>query len=907
VTFVSLTLIALLQPGPVTPRYEQLENGLRVVVVEDHTLPLVSVQLWYRVGSAQDPPSRPGVCRCVRAMLEHRDDAALKLRAAGLRFESHTERDACYFSTVLPPDFLEYVLDIEAARMRPFNVSAEMVRQGVSAAARQSADEADDSDHIVTRQLLAAMFSDHPYRHPPEFVAESLKDLSVTEANESLERWFVPGNATLFVIGDVSTVQVLEQVRQRFGELEWAEPPRRAERSQPAREQIERWDVTEQRTGVDIAWVCPSKGYFENAAIDVLMHRLCNPVDGALFGRLLGQARESLRWQRHAWRDSGILVLSFDSSGIPPKPVETVEKVLAETAERVTSEIEHNRARALALQDARSHRAAFADRARDLAEHEIIAGDLLMADFLLPRLKHIDVADVQQAARLLQKTRRVVLYHDTPPAQDLARPPAPPAETLCSALETEPQARLDTGAGLQLLARHAAEAPEPRAPESPPPVVTRQLDSRTRVTVCRIPDSVVATVRTALPEIRKPEDILLWKLLRGSEQFDSDKLADYLSYRSVGVLPVPNSPEAALTSESPSEDAAQVMEIQASLILEPEWRGPGRQPRGMSRLLRYTNPDFWSARTIADGRSHGVPLVDHSRGLKLLRNLAAQLVELCRSPASVEVYVLGDMPVAEVLATAAQFWAKAAERATESPRPEPLGRPPRPGFWDRRHSSHRPSVHWAGGRAEPTIWSFDAQPIWVLPGSQQMHIRVTLRLWDESADDSTGLKADAVAWLLGHPPGFPRTIDGGHAWAWECRVCDANTVVISTETFSEHVTEQLAAILGRIKRVRSGDIPDVEVEAAIRLARATRAVLLDNQAVIAGVLQRGVQSPWNIDMPFGKQDLFPLVAEPSPDARLLIHVVGGREPPAGLEQIGDLGGRPPPGDSMMGPRPGGAP
>lgn len=422
-----LILIALPQGNQPLPRFERLDSGLRVAIVEDHTLPLVSVQLWYRVGSACDPPSRPGLCHVVRTMLEHRDEAALKLRAAGVRFESWTLRDACCFWSVLPPNFLEYVLEVEAARMKPLTGTTEMIELGLSAAARQYAPIANDPNHVVMGHVLAAMFPDHPYKHPPDFVAQSLKNLSPDEANQFLERWFVPGNATLFVIGDVSTVRVLEQVRRRFGGLEWAEPPRPAEPKRLEAKTIRISVPHPSRAGVTIAWRTPPMGYFENAAIDVLMQHLCNEVDGLARQELKQRGVNFIpTWKRHAWRDGGVLTLSVDYwrefGGRDPSPapddfvsnalakqiIGIVDQELRKAESQITTEIRHNRARALAELGIRERRAALPDRARELAEYEVVAGDLMLAELGAPRLRRVGVPDVQMAAQLLSSARRVI-------------------------------------------------------------------------------------------------------------------------------------------------------------------------------------------------------------------------------------------------------------------------------------------------------------------------------------------------------------------------------------------------------------------------------------------------------------------------------------------------------------------
>ena len=305
-----LGLVATVARGDVSPQYKRLESGLRICVIEDHTLPLVSVQLWYGAGSACDPPTRPGLCATVRTILEHRDSAAAKLRAAGLQFESETLCDACRFSATLPPESLDYVLAIEAGRMQPLTATPELVAEGLNAAALQYATHTQrDPQHEMLRHVLAAMFPNHPYQYPPGFVAASLEKLSAEEVNEFLQRWFVPGNATLLVYGDVDPPVVFEKAVRHLGGLEWLPMEHRPEPPRVADEVVRVCIPTDGDPQLIIAWRTPPLGYYENAAIDVLMDGLCNPVDGPLCQQCVADGLRPPEWKRYAWRNEGLLVL----------------------------------------------------------------------------------------------------------------------------------------------------------------------------------------------------------------------------------------------------------------------------------------------------------------------------------------------------------------------------------------------------------------------------------------------------------------------------------------------------------------------------------------------------------------------------------------------------------------------
>lgn len=819
-------LIALSQADPLQPRFERLDNGLRVVIVEDHALPLVSVQLWCRVGSADDPPGKPGLCAVARSILEHRDDAALKLRAAGVRFESRTLRDACHFSSVLPPNFLDYVLTIEAARMRPLATAAEMLERGLNVAARAYAQKADDPNHVVLRHALAAMFPDHPYQHPPGFVAASLKGLSTGEVNEFLERWFVPGNATLFVIGDVSTVNVLEQVRQRFGGLEWAEPPRRAEPPRLPAETIRISIPRPNHAGITVAWRTPPLGYFENAAIDVLMQRLCNPVDGPLCRQLMRMQCRLPRWKRCAWRDAGLLTLCITpTDDIDQQRFSEIEAAIEEqitkAAGSVPSEIEHTRARALAGRDVLNHRAGFGDRARVPAEHEMVAGDLLLAEFQLTRAAHVGVADVQRAAIELagERTAHLLLQKTTEKGPDTT--PEQPVR-LAPAHHARLPEQLDGAAALELLANHAAGAPPIESPKSPGSVTTHQLEDRVTITVCRIAGLKSAEVRTLLTADPYVAPAMSALLAAGSTKHTVDQFRDYLSYHGLDLYPLARGVRPGLVSRGPATHVPQMIELQAELI-----RFSNRSDSACAdatRGLRRANeiaramPRPWQDRLYVPPGVIGWRFDAWSSGSP--RQVADRLKRLDEIQA-IEVLVVGDVepePVREAVRQAWEPWRPVAKSSPVSP---PTETQPAPEPYT--------SCHWF---VEP---------------DQQLWLRIEDSLYPPIlAQPARELASHCVAWTLGGRRLLPATLGARHAWLWTWDFWDEDEILFSARPTSDEAAPHVESWLDRMRQLQHGELPRSEVETALRLARADRLTSLGSPAAIADLLERGVANPWDL-------------------------------------------------------------
>jgi zinc protease len=546
--------IVFLGAGQATPRFDQLDNGLRVVVVEDHAQPLVSVQLWYRAGSACDSPEQPGLCAVSRTILKHRADAAWPPEVTGVQSESQTLRDACHFSSVVPPNLLDRALDLEAARMTPLTVTPEALQQGLRAAARAWAERAEDPNQIITGHVLATMFPEHPYEHPPEYLAESLEKLTPTEVNDFVRHWFSPSNATLLVIGDVSTVHVLDLARRKFSDLPSGKATRRAETPGLKAETCQVSISDAPGAGVTIAWQTSPLAYFENAAIDVLMHELCNPVDGRLYRQLVGIGCVPLRWQRHAWRDEGLLVLSVDlaadSTALDAERIEgRIEAALAQAACETPPEIRHNRARALAQRAALDRVASFASQAHELAMHEVVAGDILLAGFATSRIRSVSVHDVQLAALNLSEARTVLLRRSTPDQRN-------GVTTLSDARSSASQPSVESPA-------------LPAASEPPGPETAHDLGNGVHVRVQVVPGKALADVCTLLATSRPSMRSLQALLEAGSTRHSAEQIRDYLSYHGLDLSPVRPDTRVGLRSRGPTSHVAQMIELQSELLRFP--------------------------------------------------------------------------------------------------------------------------------------------------------------------------------------------------------------------------------------------------------------------------------------------------------------------------------------------------
>lgn len=823
-----ILLIPLAQLPEPPPRFERLDNGLRVVVVEDHTLPLVSVQIWYRVGSAQDPLDKPGLAAVCRAILEHRDDAALRLRAAGVRFESRTLRDACYFSSLLPPNFVEYVLDVEAERMRPDALSAEQVERGLAAAAWQYADQ---PDHEDIRHLLAAMFPDHPYQHPPGFVTDSLKGLSAAAANEFLKRWFVTGNATLVVVGGVSTVRVLEQVRERFGKLPPAKPPRQTEPQRLEAKTIRlRLAGKPGGAALHVAWRTPPLGHFENAAIDVLMHRLLNPIDGSLLKRLraAGYPQSQVVWRRWAARHGGLLwlQLAFAPKG-PGSPasggslpeieqvldswMREIEAALAEAETRVSDELVHNRARGLATRDVRQRRVALPDRAKALAEYELVAGDLLLAEYSVPRIRQVAVPEVQAAATLLNGSRRVVIEY-LPDATGAAADPRPAGRLPQAHRPVEPRT-LDAVELLALVRGHAAGAPQPRTPAQHPHVRCTTAAGRVPVLTCRLPGARSATI-AMIERYASREHDAIW------------------------CYPTPR--------YWPPDTSS----VEARMIDYAAYHG----------VVRH-----WATQHLNRGRRCGrAATADPQRALAMLEWFTRLHVEQQRSwpvpdqpPPGYEVFAVGAAEPEDV-ADCLEYAVPASELLSGD-----------------KPAASRPTP----APALTLTWTPDEEP--------KAFVSVVLSIAQAAPEaPMTALEARVLSTLLGRMAHGVETAAVDAIGLWRSWSVSPTAVVGRATVDAGDVEAVIRRLYARLDAIRTKNIPVAEMATALRLAQTEQLVRLDGPIGVVEAISWDRENPWVVNSDVTPEKLGRRLADVIGHMIVGVYIIGGDE--AAFERLREL-------------------
>jgi zinc protease len=226
-------------------RSTTLDNGLKVLIQEEHTAPLASVWCWYRVGSKDERPGLTGVSHWVEHMNFKgttnipRDQVKGIIEQFGGMWNGYTWIDQTTYLETATRDALDRMLFIEAERMANCLYHPDDCESERTVIISELQGGENDPDQLLDQEVTATAFKAHTYRHPTIGWLPDLQSMSRDDLYSYYRRYYVPNNATLVIVGDVDADAALRQVAHHFGRIQpgsdlprlhTVEPPQTGER-----------------------------------------------------------------------------------------------------------------------------------------------------------------------------------------------------------------------------------------------------------------------------------------------------------------------------------------------------------------------------------------------------------------------------------------------------------------------------------------------------------------------------------------------------------------------------------------------------------------------------------------------------------------------------------------------------
>src|SRR5437870_1454727 len=334
-------------PSPVTE--VTLDNGLRVLVLEDHRNPIVTVQTWYRVGSRNEVPGKTGLAHFLEHLMfkgtptHGKGQFAHTVERNGGQDNAFTSHDVTSYYVNIASDRVDMILGLEADRMRhllldPKEIDSE--RQVVMEERRTRTE--DDPDGYLSEEFLAAAYKAHPYGWPVIGWMEDIARITPAELRAFYDRYYQPNNALLVIVGDVDARRIVGRVREVFGKIlrAPAPPPMRAvEPPQPGERRVLVRKADARSPIVYIGFHVPNHRSGDGPALELLSSILQDGRASRLYRRLVYERRVAL----NVAGDYSYLSLDpnlfwFSGTPLPGQTPEALEQGIMDEIERVKSE-----------------------------------------------------------------------------------------------------------------------------------------------------------------------------------------------------------------------------------------------------------------------------------------------------------------------------------------------------------------------------------------------------------------------------------------------------------------------------------------------------------------------------------------------------------------------------------------
>jgi zinc protease len=204
----------------------ELNNGLKVLVVENKRAPVVVSQVWYKVGSSYEPDGITGISHVLEHMMfkgtpKHPAGEFSRIIAAnGGRENAFTSKDYTAYFQMISNKHLALCLEMEADRMHNLSLNKSDFVKELQVVKEERRMRTDDVPTALTYERFNALFyTNNPYHHPIIGWVEDLNSLTINDVRKWYKTWYAPNNATLVVVGDVEPNKVFELARKYFGGL----------------------------------------------------------------------------------------------------------------------------------------------------------------------------------------------------------------------------------------------------------------------------------------------------------------------------------------------------------------------------------------------------------------------------------------------------------------------------------------------------------------------------------------------------------------------------------------------------------------------------------------------------------------------------------------------------------------
>jgi zinc protease len=348
--FITVAIIALPTANASVKEFE-LSNGLKLIVQEDHRAPVAVVQIWYKVGSAHERRGITGVSHALEHMMfkgtEAYPDGQFSeiVAAKGGRENAFTSSDYTAYYQQWSSENVGLSFELEADRMNNLVFKEEEFLKEINVVLEERRLRTDDNPQGLAREANRALaFQESPYRHPVIGWESDIKGMRLDDLEQWYQQWYAPNNATVVVVGDVSSKAVHKLAQQHFGGLARETVPILRGANERVAQGTKRLIMTSDKVRVPLllmSYKVPSLGSVSSSdevdradvyALDVLAEVL-DGDNSARFARHLIRGKSLATYASIGYSPASLLDTLFSISAVPAEGITLDQLEVAITSE----------------------------------------------------------------------------------------------------------------------------------------------------------------------------------------------------------------------------------------------------------------------------------------------------------------------------------------------------------------------------------------------------------------------------------------------------------------------------------------------------------------------------------------------------------------------------------------------
>ncbi|HAN77318.1 MAG TPA: peptidase M16 [Bacteroidales bacterium] len=403
-----------------------LENGLHVILHQDHSTPIVNVSILYHVGSKNEPANRTGFAHFFEHLMFEgsanipRGEYTKHVERAGGVLNANTSPDRTYYYEVMPSHQLELALYLESERMLHLRVDSFGVKTQKNVVIEEKKQSYDNRPYGgLLSETMKRAFTTHPYHwttigDPAHIMAATDEDFL-----KFYKTYYVPNNATLTIVGDFNPVQAKEWVKKYYAEIpKGTLPMLRPDVNMEPKQTVEVRDTVYdniQLPAIVMGYKIPAAGTPDFYAMSMLNKILSDGKSSRLYTELVDKQQKALQIMAVSipYVHPGLsLVFGLPNMGVKLDEFEPLIQVqLDRMKNELVSDRELQKAKNQVESDMINGMSSLANRAEELASNYTFFKNANLINTEIEEYNKVTAEDIKRVANMyMQKENRVVLY-----------------------------------------------------------------------------------------------------------------------------------------------------------------------------------------------------------------------------------------------------------------------------------------------------------------------------------------------------------------------------------------------------------------------------------------------------------------------------------------------------------------